>query len=200
VSLPPHQLITVGVIVGVIVAGSMVVHTPRAVGAPGEGSISALEESYLHKASEGQRAEVDLGQLAVQKASSDPVKQYGARMIQDHQRAREELQKLSKEVPREAGELSMPHQQIQRMLVQLSGKDFDKAYMSFMVRDHMKEVGEWEQRALTVTDARVERWMASMLRLLKDHLEQGRAIAAAIGVNAEDIAKVEDATSPSHPY
>jgi putative membrane protein len=187
-------------IVGVIAAGSVVVHTTLAFCAQGA-SMSELEQSYLQKAIQGHEAEVALGQLAVQKASSDQVKQYGARMIQDHQRVSEELHKLtSKEGTPLPSDLSMPHQQIQGMLSQLSGKDFDKAYISFIVLDHMKELGEWEQRASTLTDPRLERWTAGILPILNDHLARGRAIAATIGVNDKDLARVEEATSPSHPY
>jgi putative membrane protein len=187
------------IIGGVIAASSVVVHTTFAVGAQGE-SVSAFEQSYLYQATEGQQAEVALGQMAVQKASSDQVKQYGARMMQDHQRISEELGKLtSQEGIRETGELSMPHQRIQWMLSQLSGKEFDKVYISFMVRDHLKTIGDWEQRAPTLSDPQIKHWMAALLPILKDHLEQGKAIAAGIGVTANDLAKVDEATSPSHP-
>ena len=183
----------------VLLASAAVIQASLAVTAQGR-SISALEQSYLQKAIEGQQAEVALGQLAVQKASSDQVKQYGARMIQDHQRTSEKLQKLmSQEGAREIGELSMAHQQIQRMLSELSGKDFDRAYMAFMVRDHTTDLDEWQQRAQTVPDAGIDHWMAALLPVLKNHLEEARAIAAAIGVTAGDRAKVEEATSPSHP-
>jgi putative membrane protein len=193
------DLMTLCFIGGVIAASSVVIHTTRAVGAQGE-SASAFELSYLYQAIEGQQAEVALGQMAVQKASSDEVKQFGARMMQDHLRASEELGKLTtQEGIRETGELSMPHQRIQRMLSQLSGMDFDKAYMAFMVRDHIKLIGDWEQRSPTLADPRVKHWIAGLLPVLKDHLEQGRTIAAAIGVNANDLAKVDEAMSPSNP-
>jgi len=186
-------------IIGVIAATAGVVHTTFAVDAQAE-STSAFEQSYLYEATEGQQAEVALGQMAVQKASSDRVKQYGARMMQDHQRISEELGKLtSQEGIREIGELSMPHQRIQRMLSQLSGKKFDKVYMAFMVRDHIKLIDDWEQRTPTIADPRIKHWMAELLHVLKDHLEQGRAIAVAIGVNANDLAKVDEAASPSNP-
>ena len=184
---------------GVIASGSLVIHTTLAVGAQGE-SASAFELSYLYQATEGQQAEVALGQMAVQKASSNEVKQYGARMMQDHLRASEELAKLTiQEGIRETGELSMPHQRIQRMLSQLSGKEFDKAYMAFMVRDHRKVISDWEQRAPTLADHRVKHWIAGLLPVLKDHLEHGKAIATGIGVNANDLAKVEEAASPLNP-
>jgi len=186
-------------IVGLIAAGCALIHTPLPVVAQ-EQSISALEQSYLQKAIEGQQAQVALGQLAVQKASSDQVKQYGAHMIEDHQRASEKLQKLiSKEGVREIGELSMAHQEIQRMLSQLSGKEFDRAYMAFTIRDHTTEIDEWQQRARTLTGAGVDHWISALLPVLKDHLEQGKTVSAAIGVTADDLAKIDEATSPSHP-
>jgi putative membrane protein len=187
-------------VIGCVIAASAVVfHTTFAVDAQAE-STSAFEQSYLYEATEGQQAEVALGQMAVQKASSDRVKQYGARMMQDHRRISEELGKLtSQEGIRETGELNMPHQRIQRMLSQLSVKEFDKAYMAFMVQDHIKVIGDWEQRAPTLTDPKVKHWMADLLPILKDHLELGRAIAAEIGVTANDLAKVDEATSPSNP-
>jgi putative membrane protein len=183
---------------GVIAATSVVVDTTLEVGAQAE-SASAFELSYLYQATEGQQAEVALGRMAVQKASRDEVKQFGALILQDHLRASGELGKLtSQEGIREIGELSMPHQRIQRMLSQLSGKEFDKAYMAFMVQDHIKLIGDWEQRAPTLADHRIKHWVAGLLPVLKDHLAHARAIATAIGVNASDLAKVDEAASPSN--
>jgi putative membrane protein len=174
----------------VITATSLVFLTALAIGAQVE-PIPALEESYLQKAGERHQAEVALGQLALQKASSDRVKQYAARMIQDHQKAIEEVQKLI----RKEGELSMPHQEIQRKLSQLSGKDFDRAYMSVMVQDHGKDLDQLEQRASTVTNPRVQRWMADALRTFKDHLDEATAIAVAMGINAGSQPITQDSTS-----
>jgi putative membrane protein len=168
-----------------------VVFLPKLViGAPAEG-IPDLEQGYLQKATERHQAEVALGQLALQKASSDRVKQYGARMIQDHQKAIEDVQKLI----RKEGELSMPHQEMQRRLSELSGKEFDKAFMSFMVKDHEKDLGELEQRAPTLTDARVEQWTADALRIMRDHLAEAKAIAAAIGATATNVPLVQDSST-----
>jgi putative membrane protein len=146
----------------------------------------------LQKAAQGHYAQVALGQLAVQKGSHDQVKQYGARMIQDHQRVGEEVGKLTRQggspLP---SHLSMQHQQIQQKLSQLSGKDFDIAYISFIVRDHMKNFAELEQGSKSLTtDPRIGHVTASTLPLLKDHLEQAKALAATIGVREQDINEV----------
>src|SRR5262249_20522643 len=46
------------------------------------------------KAAEGGREEVELGRLAQSKASSDAVKQFGQRMVDDHGNANKELVKV----------------------------------------------------------------------------------------------------------
>lgn len=185
-----HICMIRAVIIGAIAATVVVVFTAPAFGALAEG-IPELEQGFLQKAAERHQAEVALGQLALQKASSDRVKQYGARMIQDHQKVIEDVQKLIKK----EGELSMPHQQIQRKLSQLSGKDFDKAFMSFMVQDHEKDLGELKQRAPTLTDPRVEHWTADALRIVKDHLEEAQAIATEIGANPTHESLAQDSSS-----
>jgi putative membrane protein len=42
------------------------------------------DRNFITKAAAGGRAEVELGQLAQGKASSDAVKQFGQRMVEDH--------------------------------------------------------------------------------------------------------------------
>src|ERR1017187_2427222 len=49
--------------------------------------LSAADKKFIKEAAEGGMAEVELGQLAVQKASSDDVKQFGQRMVDDHSKA-----------------------------------------------------------------------------------------------------------------
>ena len=178
------------VTIGTLAATIVVVFTAPAMSALAEG-IPELEQGFLQKAAERHQAEVSLGQVALQKASSDRVKQYGARMIQDHQKVIEDVQKLIKK----EGELSMPHQQIQRKLSQLSGNDFDKAFMSFMVQDHEKDLGELKQRAPTLTDPRVEHWTADALRIVKDHLDETQAIATEIGANLTHEPLAQDSSS-----
>jgi putative membrane protein len=69
-----------------------------------------IDQSFLLKAVEGQHAEVAFGQSAIQKASDDQVKQYGARMIQDHEKASQEGRQLAaREGVRLPSQLSMEH-------------------------------------------------------------------------------------------
>jgi predicted outer membrane protein len=53
------------------------------------------DRKFITDAAHGGMAEVALGRLALERASSDEVKQFAQRMIDDHTRANEELMKLA---------------------------------------------------------------------------------------------------------
>src|SRR4051794_1626641 len=57
--------------------------------------LPAADETFVTKAAKGGLAEVQLGKLAAEKASSDEVKKFGQRMVDDHGKANDELKTLA---------------------------------------------------------------------------------------------------------
>ena len=86
-----------------------------------------------HVARDGM-AEVELGRLASQRASSGTVKQFAQQMITDHSRANDELMQLAEqkgvEVPTA---LDRKHKKAYDRLAKLSGPDFDLTAFSVCV-------------------------------------------------------------------
>ena len=80
------------VIAGTVVVTSMVgAQQPRA-------RLSSGDATFVKNAGEGSKVEVELGQLAQQKASNDQVKQFGQRMaadLKDHKKDVTEFRKAS---------------------------------------------------------------------------------------------------------
>jgi putative membrane protein len=95
---------------------------------------------FMKAAAEGGLAEVALGQLAVEKASSSDVKKFGQRMVDDHSKANDQLKQLAsqKKVDLPQG-LSAKDKATKASLEKLSGEQFDQAYMKGMVKDHKKK-------------------------------------------------------------
>ena len=60
-----------------------------------ETTLSAKEKRFMHKAAIGGMLEVQLGQLAQQKAEAKDVKDFGSRMVTDHGKANDELKALA---------------------------------------------------------------------------------------------------------
>ena len=53
-------------------------------GATGMNAGPAADKAFVKKAMEGSMAEVQMGQLALEKSSDDQVKQFAQRMVDDH--------------------------------------------------------------------------------------------------------------------
>ena len=141
--------------------------------------------SFLNHAAEGQQQEIELGQLAVQKAGNDQVKQFGARMIQDHQKAKQEVQQLaSSEGIRLESRTSESHHKMKTHLEKLSGKDFDHAYMTAMLSEHAQELRELQEHALVEKNNKIREWAAGAVPVVKEHLGKATTIASSLGIPA----------------
>jgi putative membrane protein len=55
-----------------------------------------------------------------------------------------------------------------------SGADFDKAYMDMMVKDHEKDVKEFEEASKDAEDSDLKAWAAKTLPTLQHHLEMAK--------------------------
>ena len=140
-------------------------------------------QSFLMKAAEGQQAEIEMGRLASQRGGAEQVKQFGAQMMEDHQKASKEIQLLaSKEGVVLPTELTGKHKDKREEFGQLSGDAFDRAYIRYMLRDHQKDVKEFERHAKAIKHPPVQRWAEGTLPLLKQHLQTAQRIASSIGV------------------
>lgn len=131
-----------------------------------------MRAEFVKDAADGGMAEVQLGNLALQKASSQSVKDFAQMMITDHSKANDELKDVASgdniTIP---SSVSSDHQDDIDKLSNLSGTDFDKAYMDLMVKDHQKDVDTFEEASKNVTDPQLKSWIDKTLPTLRHHLE-----------------------------
>ena len=141
-------------------------------------------QGFLQKAAEGQQAEIALGELASERAGNQEVKQFGAQMIEDHRKTSAEIRQLAfKEGVILPTKLTGKHKDKQEQFARLSGREFDQAYIGYMLRDHRKDVKEFERHLKAIKDPQVQQWAEGTLPLLRQHLRQAQQIASAIGLD-----------------
>jgi putative membrane protein len=129
------------------------------------------EKRFVKDALVGGLTEVELGKLAVDKASNDAVKQFGQKMIDDHSKANAELKEIAtKEKIDVPDSLDSKHQSRVEKLSKLSGADFDKAYIKDQLKDHQQDVREFQQEAKSGTDPDVKSFASKTLPTLEEHL------------------------------
>jgi putative membrane protein len=147
-----------------------------------QSKLTQSERTFVRKAAEGGVAEVELGQLAEQKASSPQVKEFAQRMVNDHTKANDQLKQVANEenvtIPTK---LDAKDEATKDRLEKLSGAQFDRAYMADMVRDHTKDVTEFRTEAKTAKDPAVKNFASQTLPTLEDHLKEARNVDSQVG-------------------
>jgi putative membrane protein len=133
---------------------------------------------FSSEAAQGGLAEVELGRLAVQRASNPAVKNFGQQMIEDHSRANNELKAIAtrKNIALPA-ELNADQKAMMDKLSKLSGAEFDKEYMSDMVKDHEADAKEFENQSNKGTDADIKAFAGKTLPVIQRHLQMARDVA-----------------------
>jgi len=140
--------------------------------ADAKSTLSSSDRKFMEKAAEGGMAEVQLGSLAKQRGSSDEVKKFGAQMTQDHAKAGDELRAIatSKGVALPSS-LDRDAQAEMNKLSRLKGDEFDREYMQHMVKDHQKDVKEFQKAAKEARDPEVKGFAAKTLTVIEGHLQ-----------------------------
>jgi putative membrane protein len=148
--------------------------------------VFAADEAFVMKVAKGGMAEVELGKLAADKASSDAVKRFGQRMVDDHSKANDELKALaqSKNIALSL-EMGPDEKALRDRLMKLSGPAFDQAYMKAMVSDHVKDVNEVRIESKSGKDPDVKAWAAKTLPTLEEHLKMARDTNGAVGTSGK---------------
>jgi len=148
---------------------------------------ASADAKFIKSAAEGGMAEVQFGQLAQQKASSQEVKDFGQRMVTDHTKANDKLKDIaSKEGVTLPAELGMKDRALYKRLSGLSGADFDRAYMDAMVKDHKEDIAEFQKESDSGKDQSVKQFATDTLPTLREHLQMAERAASAVGVKTSE--------------
>jgi putative membrane protein len=143
----------------------------------GQNNLSSSDKKFMTEAAQGGLAEVEFGQIASERATSNAVKQYAQRMIEDHTQVNNQLKQLAAEkgvtLPTSIGS---KNEQVKQSLTKVSGATFERQYMSQMLEDHQKDVSAFETQAQQGQDTDVKAFAAQALPTLQEHLQQARDI------------------------
>jgi putative membrane protein len=134
------------------------------------------DQEFFTKASSDGAGEVQMGQLAIQKASSPQTKALAQQLVKDHTAANKQLVALANRKHANVV-LQPPPSDVMDKLQSLSGSDFDKAYVSAMVGGHQKAI-ELFDSASHSSDPDVAAFAGKTLPTLKHHLEMAQALSS----------------------
>jgi len=162
------------------------------------GSLDSGERKFIETAAQDGLAEVELGQTAQQTAQTPQVKEFASRMVTDHGKANDELKTLASskgvQVP---SETDKSHKKDAEKLNKASADKFDKDYMDHMVKDHKKDVKEFEKQAKNAKDADVRSFASKTLPVLQEHMRLAESTQQAVKSGGKSGGSGKSASSGS---
>ena len=143
--------------------------------------VNKQDADFAVKAADAGLAEIELGKLALEKATAQRIKDFAQQMVSDHQKANEELMAIATRL-----NITLPpvvsedHVDKQRKLRDKSGEAFDEDYMDLMVKDHDRAVSLFEDAASDARNADLQAFAAKTLPTLKKHFEEAKILRDSI--------------------
>jgi putative membrane protein len=136
--------------------------------------------TFMKKAASAGTMEVELGNLAREKAVNPRVKNFGEMMVRDHSTANKALLQIGAQKAVQINvAMNREHKQMVDSMKKLNGTQFDQHYIGMMVKDHAKDIQEFEQAADN-RDPEVNRFATKTLPVLRKHLDSAKAIQASL--------------------
>lgn len=138
--------------------------------------LNSMDKKFMMEAAMGGKAEVAMARLALERSSSDSVKQYAQKMIDDHTKAGEELMQVATmkgiTLPMEP---DAKHKAMLAKMQGMSGAEFDSMYIKMAgVKDHEKMEKLFMSESTKGKDADTKGFAAKTLPTVQEHLRMAR--------------------------
>jgi putative membrane protein len=142
-------------------------------------TLAGSDKDFAMKAATANMEEVEMGRVAAQKASSDAIRQFGQKMVDDHTKANQELMQIATSkglaLP---GALNADSQTKLTKMQALAGGEFDSRYVKDAgVKDHEKAVKLYQKESTDGKDPELKAYAAKTLPVVQEHLTMAQGLA-----------------------
>ena len=134
-------------------------------------------KDFTTDAAQGGLFEVEMGAIAQRNGASQAVKDFGKMMVDDHTKLNQQLQELAakKNVPLPSGITNSQEKDTSKISKE-KGSEFDKDYISMMVKDHEDDIDAFKKAADKINDQDYKNLINGALPTLQKHLDAAKAI------------------------
>ncbi|MEO5960890.1 MAG: DUF4142 domain-containing protein [Opitutaceae bacterium] len=137
--------------------------------------LSWSDKRFVTKAADGGQAEVQIAQLAADRASNPDVKSFAQKLVADHTAVNSELTTIAStkrvDLDKDEGQ-----DRFYRRLSKKSGMDFDREFIEHMVDEHEKDVKMFDKASQDAKDADIRSFASKHVAHLREHLQQAQSL------------------------
>lgn len=142
-------------------------------------NVNATDREFVMKASMGNTAEIDAGEMAAEKSVEPGIQDYGQMMVTDHSTALSDLKGIANDLALYAPDsLDAEHVALKAQLQSLGGREFDSVYIHSQVMDHEKTIQLFQNQVNNGRNNRLKDYANGLLPHLNHHLEKADSIAS----------------------
>lgn len=128
------------------------------------------------------KMQIRIGEMALEKAVNEEVRNYGNLIKQDHTNSLNTLQKIMEERSMNIPDtLAENFNQKILELQNASGAEFDRIFLDMMIKDHKKEIAKYENaKAHIPKDKRLNEWVDNSIPALHRHEQKAKQLQNAL--------------------
>ena len=142
------------------------------------GPAAMMDKAFVHQALQGGMAQVQLGQLALQKSSNPDVKLFAQKMVADHTKLGDAMKQVAQQMNvKPPDSLSGKDKSTIAKLNALNGDAFDRAYIKDMVKDHKQDEKDFKQEAENTSNPTLKNLVSQGGQMIDQHLQMIEQIA-----------------------
>ncbi len=147
-------------------------------------ALAAEGENFVDEASAKGIAEIETAKMALDKGTSEDVKQFAQKMIDDHAKANQELAQLAQAKDLEMSDEATLMDKAKAMILKLrDGENFDEAYANNQVVAHEQTIEMYQDYVEGGENADLKQFAQKTLPKLEEHLKQAKDLQAKHGAN-----------------
>lgn len=144
-------------------------------------SVDTGDAAFAGKVAAGGMTEIALSKAAAQQATNQRIKDFANMMVTDHSAAGEKLSSIAK-----TKGIALPpgpdstQQNMINDITKKTGKDFDKAYVNQMVKDHEATLDLLKKGQTTLKDTSLKSFVNNTIPVVQKHLDAIKAIKSSM--------------------
>ena len=166
-----------------LVAAGLLSATQFGLAGPSSAATNATDQTFATKNEQTNLAEQTIGQIALQRASSNAVKDLATKTIADHKSAQAKLETVAKSANLTLP--STPNAQQQSQAAQLksvSAADFDSTYLQIQLAGHQLSIADTQTELNSGSDQALISYAKGYLPVAQMHLDMTQQDLAALGL------------------
>ena len=144
---------------------------------------TAPDKLFVLMAAIDNEFEIQSAKAAEQKSQNEQVKQVAQKMIEDHSKAKEQLQPVAQQLGVQLPEqLPRMKQSVLQIMQALPADQFDKHYMAHLQAAHARDVTKFNACAQLSQNDQVKQFAQQQLPVLQQHQQHVNQTAQALGL------------------